>query len=226
MSFEINLHVKDILVLHRLKTFFGVGLISTRPNRLNCVYRVTKIEDLVNIIIPHFLAYPLLTKKYSDFYLWSRVVKIMYTKAHLTSSGFNTILRYYSSINLGASKVILASFPGVLTVQREETTIPVNLDPYLVSGFTAGDGVFSIGIRVKTDQIYFRFSVAQHSRDISLINSLISFFGCGKVNIRSNRCDYYVQDISKLTNLIIPHFCLYPLENIKQLDFLDFKKAV
>jgi hypothetical protein len=60
-----------------------------------------------------------------------------------------------------------------------------------------------------------------------LINQWIKFFGCGKVNVRSNinRCDFYVQDFSKIYDNVIPHFDNYPLHNIKSLDFLDFKKA-
>jgi len=55
----------------------------------------------------------------------------------------------------------------------------------------------------------------------------IKFFGFGKVNVRSNqsRCDYYVQDFLNIYVTIIPHFENYPLNNAKELDFLDFKKA-
>ena len=48
VSFEINLHIKDIAVLYLIKNFFGVGSISSREKRSVCVYRVTKIEDLIN----------------------------------------------------------------------------------------------------------------------------------------------------------------------------------
>lgn len=55
----------------------------------------------------------------------------------------------------------------------------------------------------------------------------ILFFGCGISKMRYNnkisRCDYYVQDINSIINKIIPHFEKYPLENIKELDYLDFK---
>ena len=57
---------------------------------------------------------------------------------------------------------------------------------------------------------------------------LINFFNCGNVTMRSNvnRCDFYIQDILKLSNQVLPHFNNYPLNNIKTLDFLDFKKAL
>lgn len=43
---------------------------TSRVNQNACVYRVTKIDDLINTIIPHFIKYPLLTgtQKYIDFY--------------------------------------------------------------------------------------------------------------------------------------------------------------
>ena len=59
------------------------------------------------------------------------------------------------------------------------------------------------------------------------MNQFIQFFDCGKVNVRitDNRCDFYVQDLNKIINNIIPHFDNYPLQNIKHLDFADFQKA-
>jgi hypothetical protein len=69
VSFEINLHLKDIAILYRIQEFFGVGLVSSRITRSICVYRVTKIEDLINVVIPHFSSYSLLSQKHSDFIL-------------------------------------------------------------------------------------------------------------------------------------------------------------
>ena len=59
------------------------------------------------------------------------------------------------------------------------------------------------------------------------MNLFINFFGCGKVNVRSNsnRCDYYVQDFLKIYDSVLPHFENYPLYNIKSLDLAYFKKA-
>lgn len=233
VSYEINLHIKDISTLYLIRDFFGVGSVYSSPSRSTCVYRVSKVDDLINVIIPHFLNYPLLTQKYSDFVLWSKVVNIMSTKEHLSTNGFNTILTYYASINKGMSNTVLSQFPdtvGVERVENEITKSSIVLNPYWVSGFTAGDGGFSIGFRPSTtslDIIYFRFHIAQHFRDTLLMNKFIQFFGCGNVNIRSkdSRCDFYVQDFSVIYDKIIPHFDSYPLHNIKHLDFADFKKA-
>lgn len=233
VSFEINLHYKDLSILYSIRDFFGVGTVYSSPNRSLCVYRVSKIDDLINVIIPHFLNYPLLTHKYSDFVLWSKVVNIISVKDHLTTAGFNTILTYYASINRGMSNKVLSEFPNVVGVERvknnnlDTTTL---LNPFWVSGFTAGDGGFSVGLRPganSLDIFYFRFHIAQHYRDVELMNKFIQFFECGNVNVRikDSRCDFYVQDFNKIYNNIIPHFDNYPLQNIKHLDFADFKKA-
>jgi len=223
-----NLHIKDIDILNKIKPFFEVGSVTYRENKNICVYRVSKIEDLVNIIIPHFNSYPLFTLKNSDYKLWSKVVDFISKKEHLTEKGFSTILTYYASINKGLSPSVSSSFPGITGIKKESVILPDNLNPNWVSGFVAGDGGFSIGIRKKTSQIYFRFQVTQHSRDISLMNLFVKFFDCGKVNIRSqtDRCDFYVQDYLHIDNNILPHFDKYPLYNAKSLDLVDFKKAL
>ena len=61
VSFEVNLHSKDLEILNRIKYYFGVGSVTTRVDKNISVYRVTRIEDLVRVIRPHFTSYPLIT---------------------------------------------------------------------------------------------------------------------------------------------------------------------
>lgn len=112
----------------------------------------------------------------------SKTVELMFSKKHLTPSGFNTVLSYYICINLGMSPSILASFPNIPIQKREVVTPPTQLNPYWVSGAlrTAGDGGFSIGLRKITGQIYFRFHIVQHVRDVLLMKLLITFLIVGK----------------------------------------------
>lgn len=41
-----------------------------------------------------------------------------------------------------------------------------------------------------------------------------------------NRCDFVVQNITDIYTKVLPHFDQYPLNNLKQLDFLDFREAI
>lgn len=235
VSFEINLHEKDKDILYKIQSFFGVGAIYHRPDRKKSVYRVTNITYINNVIIPHFTKYPLISKKSSDFLLWSKVVDIISKKDHLTKEGFLNVLSYYASINKGVSSKVLKYYPDISPANKPIVYLPDNLNPQWVSGFTAGDGGFSIYVRPAKDytlgeKVYCRFHIAQHSKDIELMHLFIRFFNCGQVVFRSStstpRCDFIVQDTSFLLENIISHFDIYPLLNLKQEDFLCFKEAL
>ncbi len=68
ISFEISLHEKDKEILEKIKSFFGVGAIYNRSDKKICVYRITNINYINDIIIPHFIKYPLISKKKQIFY--------------------------------------------------------------------------------------------------------------------------------------------------------------
>lgn len=69
ISFEINLHEKDKDILYKIKSFFAVGAVYIRSDRKLAVYRVTNVNYINDIIIPHFTNYPLISKKRIDFLL-------------------------------------------------------------------------------------------------------------------------------------------------------------
>lgn len=57
---------KYTAVLKKIQNFFGIGKIYDVGNKT--YYRVTKISDLINVIIPQFKSFPLLSKKNTDLY--------------------------------------------------------------------------------------------------------------------------------------------------------------
>lgn len=65
-EFVVGLHKKDLALLEYLKFYFGgVGKVSVFKDSAR--YRVTTIQDLIQVIIPHFDKYPLITEKRADF---------------------------------------------------------------------------------------------------------------------------------------------------------------
>lgn len=218
VSFEINLHVMDKEILYKIQSFFGVGAVYIREDRKLAVYRVTNANYIKDVIIPHFTNFPLNSKKRLDFLLWSEVIKLILNKDHLTPDGFLKVLSYYASINRGVSKKVLEYYPNIIPADKPIINLPDNLNPQWVSGFTAGDGGFSIYVILAKDhvlgeKVYCRFHIAQHSKDLELMQLLIQFFSCGQVVTRSNistpRCDFIVQDTFFLLDKIISHFDLW-----------------
>ena len=58
------MHEKDRPLILAIQNYFGgIGYIS-KPNKASTVeFRVSTLKDLVNVILPHFDKYPLISKK-------------------------------------------------------------------------------------------------------------------------------------------------------------------
>jgi hypothetical protein len=235
VSFEINLHEKDQEILQQIQSFFGVGTLYIRPDRKISVYRVTNVNCIKDVLLPHFTKYPLISTKAIDFVLWCKVIEIKLNKEHLTQKGFGQILSYYASVGRGVSKKVQKNFPNIIPADKANISLPDNLNPQWVSGFVAGNGGFSIYTQPTKDytlseKVSCIFYITQHIKDLELIKLFIKFFNCGSVNIRSNlatpRCGYYVQNTTLLLEKILPHFDAYPLLSLKQKDYICFKECM
>jgi hypothetical protein len=88
---------KDIALLYKIQSFFGVGKISIRTRNSSAVYAVKSLNDLINVIIPNFIKYPLLTQKRVDFELFKLVCELMSNKEHSTMAGLIKIVSIKAS---------------------------------------------------------------------------------------------------------------------------------
>ena len=76
------------------------------------------LEELINVIIPHFDKYPLLTQKRADYLLFKQVVIIMKNKEHLISEGLTKIISIRVSMNKGLTETLSTNFPGIIPAVR------------------------------------------------------------------------------------------------------------
>ena len=75
--FQIKLHYRDKKLLMKIKSFFNeIGFISF-INDNGVMYRVRKLEDILNIIIPHFDKYQLITQKYGNYIIFKNIVELI-----------------------------------------------------------------------------------------------------------------------------------------------------
>lgn len=231
-SFQLWVDSKDLSTLEDLKDFFGVGLLNTRQNKAVTSFTVSRLSDLINVIIPHFTNFPLQTQKRVDFNLWAKIVKIMSNKEHLTPEGVLKIFSLKSALNKGLSKNI-NDIENIKILERPLHLVDFEdfkqIDPHWISGFTAGDGSFDIQItqRGYKYQIELRFRITQHIRDAHLLGIIAEYLGCGKVYIRSNDsgCDLVIRNFPDNINKVIPFFNQYPIRTVKEKDFKDFALA-
>jgi hypothetical protein len=117
--YSIELHIRDIGVLYKIREFFNVGsvIVRIRNGKSTGIYSVQSIRDLINVIIPHFIKYPLITQKQADFILFSLVVNLL-NKEHLTEEGIYKILSIRASMNKGLTASLKALFPNIVGVER------------------------------------------------------------------------------------------------------------
>jgi hypothetical protein len=54
IMFSFHLHIRDLAMLEKIEAFFGgIGTIRVNSSK-SATFSVAKLDDLVNIIIPHF----------------------------------------------------------------------------------------------------------------------------------------------------------------------------
>jgi LAGLIDADG endonuclease len=132
--FQIKLHIKDKDLLLQIKSFFGeVGTILINYNFV--VYRICKINNIANIIIPHFDKYPLISKKYGDYYIFKNIIKLINKGEHLTREGLVKIISLKASLNKGLSDKLKIYFPDIIKVEKPKVYIPLIIDYNWIAGF-------------------------------------------------------------------------------------------
>ena len=228
---QIKMHERDRDLILKIQEFFGgIGYVSNPNKNTTVEFRISTINDIVKVIIPHFDSFPLLTKKYSDYILFRNIIKLMLEKEHSTLKGIQKIVNIKASINLGLSNELKEAFPETMPVEKEVKNITV-IPKEWMAGFSTGESNFFITIQNSKTQsgiaTSLRFSIAQDSRDLFLLKSFEYFFGCGYVAKYKNRtvCEFIVTKIDHVVNNIIPFFDKYKIKGSKYSDFLYFKSA-
>jgi hypothetical protein len=106
------------------------GNISVNATRGYAEYYVSSIKDIINVIIPHFIKYPLITQKCADFLFFKSVVEMISRKEHLTIEGLRNIVSIKAAMNKGLTAILIKSFPGISPATRPLIAVPENIDPY------------------------------------------------------------------------------------------------
>ena len=227
--YAIELHIRDIEILKKIKYFFNVGSVTVRvrDGKSTGIYSVQSLKDLTKVIIPHFNKYPLLTQKQADFILFSLVVNLINNKEHLTEQGLKKILSIRASMNKGLTSKLKTIFPDIVGVERPIINNQIIKSPLWLVGFVDGEGCFYLKI-TKNKQINLVFSISQHYRDAGLFNVIKNYLNCGiieEVPTRPNTVNLVVYKLEDIFKKIIPIFEENPLLTQKYLDFISFKEV-
>ena len=219
--------------------------------------RVSTQKDILDILLPILLdqsSKMMLTKRKHDIKLFIDACLLVKDKKHITIEGQEEIaniasklsskLAFEDKLKLNTSAITVAESQynklngSMLTAADTEYTLSTER----VTGFVDAEGHFGCSVKFIYDEFNpvtentipkvvssFRFLVVQESSEVSSLNSLIKFWGCGKTYTRISRPKeslYSVSNRKDLAEKILPFFEENKLQTIKQHSFLRFKKVL
>ena len=99
LVFQITQHKRDEKLMISLIELLQCGKIF--KNRETFDFKVYKLSDILNKIIPFFKKYPILGMKAIDFDDWCKAAELMKNKIHLTAEGLEEIRKIKAGMNKG-----------------------------------------------------------------------------------------------------------------------------
>lgn len=137
---------RDLLLL--IQKYFGnIGKISKTNEKFTVEFRVNILSELINVIIPHFNKYNLITNKHSDFILFRNIVLLMHESKYKNIEGLQLVLNNRASLNWALTNNLKLAFPNTVPVKRFfiENKLE-NISPQWLAGFCTGESNLFIAI--------------------------------------------------------------------------------
>lgn len=181
--FSITADLDSKHVLDSILSYFKCGHIYINKKKHTAEYNVTKLQDLLNIIIPHFINYPVFCAKLHAFELLNKIVIKLYDKNKTSIEDKREILNWALSMNLTTNrkKEKIEFFFNLLNCNSAEDreflinnnhSVDINLctDDF-ISGVIDGDGSFFISFQ-KDGKIKTGFNITNDKQSKSLLETI------------------------------------------------------
>lgn len=98
-SFSVSQNADRSNLLFTIQNLWKCGFIRPDRSDKTLKFEVRTVQDLVEIVIPHFRAYPLLSAKQNDVEYFDKVCCWIHDKKHLESQGFEMIVKTAMKMN-------------------------------------------------------------------------------------------------------------------------------
>ena len=103
-SFSVSQRSDRSRVLREMHSYFNCGSIRKSRKDFCDKYEVRSVKDLCNVIIPHFLTYPLLSEKQREVELFAQVCELVKKGEHRNKEGIVKIIHLSCQMNVGGSR--------------------------------------------------------------------------------------------------------------------------
>ena len=98
-SFSVSQHQRSKDIILFLQRHFKCGGVRYSRRDQNFKFEVRSIKDLVEIIIPHFERYPLMTDKKEQFERFAQICRLIRASQHLSADGLKKIIALSEKLN-------------------------------------------------------------------------------------------------------------------------------
>jgi ubiquinol-cytochrome c reductase cytochrome b subunit len=184
-EFGIEIHIRDIQLLYKLKNLLGVGTIHIRTNneRKTALYRIRNKSHLKLIILPIFDKYPMFSNKYFDY--------LRFKKLLLNES------IYYNENDVSTYIRPNESFHSIETILNKSY-----FQAWLI-GFIEAEGCFCIYTSIKDCSKIASFDISQ-TNGLNLIKAIKIYLSLtSKIyKDKNNNFKLKVSSIRQIENVI------------------------
>ena len=234
-KFTITADLDSKYVLDDILSYFGCGNVTINIKNHTAEFEVVRLEDLNNIIIPHFQTYPVYCAKLFAFNLFVQIVTALYNKDKRTIEGRRELLKLALSMNVTTNRDkdridLLFKLLGVQD-DKDKVLLINNINeinqPLLdnvISGIIDGDGSFFISFH-KDGNIKTGFNITNDRASRSLLLKIQERFnGIGSINEGTkNELVYVVTGINQITDILIPFIDKNPLYSERASHYNKFR---
>lgn len=224
--FQIFLFFISIFILLLTSFHSGKVLVYEYPSLENGIFNTFYSTKLINKMGEHLkiIEYPV------------KGSRKLFRSKKLPLTSYNLIMnkRLFSTNVVEIQKGNTDFSPSGGNNHPEGDFSKYSLNPWFVTGFTDGDGSFTLYVSKATTgkllcKVQPAFTIGLDYKDLILLQEIKKFFGeVGKIHTRKDGSgvQYVISSAKDLTNYVIPHFDTYPLCSQKKADYELFKEIV
>lgn len=225
-NLRINLHIDDLGVLVKIKENLGIGEIYLVENKNQAYWRVIKLNEIQEVIIPIFDKYPLLTIKSLNYQYFKQALNIKLNagyKQKLSDTQFENIKQIKSKMNLNLDSKEIYKW-------NHTNGLCNKISPYWLLGFIEAEGsftyrdnrpIFSISQDRVSEAVFHLISTYLEETLSDLIPTKLVDTKRLKVNIIKTEkvINLKISSIDTLIYLLIPFLFSMKFQSRKEIDF-------
>src|SRR5436309_1921548 len=98
-SFSVSQNADRAKLLFVIQKTWGCGFIRPDRSDKTIKFEVRSVRDLVEKVLPHFRAYPLLSPKQDAVERFARICELVHAGQHLKRDGFEEVVRLAMEMN-------------------------------------------------------------------------------------------------------------------------------